>query len=111
VRFKWDSTKVEAETRLRGQLGVRALGEFILQRSTTRVPLEEAILQDSGAVDVDPVEAHGTVSYDTKYAVKQHEDPTLKHDEGRSAFYLKIAMDEGSAVAETILAKAMKGAF
>src|SRR3546814_6588653 len=37
------------------------------------------------SASVDPQALKGAVSYDTHYAVKQHEDQTLRHDEGRRA--------------------------
>lgn len=61
--------------------------EYILQESNKIVPLEEGTLKRSGKVDRDGTQ--GTVSYDTPYAIKQHEDRSLSHDHGRHPKYLE----------------------
>jgi len=63
--------------------------EFILHETNKIVPLEERTLKDSGMVDPDYGEPRMRISYDTPYAVKQHEDRSLSHDHGRQAKYLE----------------------
>lgn len=71
-------------------------GEFILEESQRQVPIEEAVLEGSGTVTVERGQTRDevSVSYDTPYAVRQHEDTTLRHDEGRKAKYLEDPMKE-----------------
>lgn len=77
--------------------------EHLLQVSRAHVPIEEGTLERSGVASVDDAELVGAVSYDTPYAVKQHEDLTLQHDAGRTAKYLERAFDsERQEVAELI---------
>lgn len=64
--------------------------EHVLNVSNEHVPLDLGDLQASGVASVDGLE--GAVSYDTPYAVRQHEDLTYTHDEGRTAKYLENAM-------------------
>lgn len=71
--------------------------EHVLGESDKVVPLEEGTLSRSGTASQ---ESHvgqvvGSISYDTPYAVVQHERMDLRHDEGRTAKYL-----EGPLVAE-----------
>lgn len=72
--------------------GLRTAAEHVLQVSRSRVPIEEGTLERSGAVDVDEEGLRAAISYDTPYAVVQHEDMTLQHDAGRQAKYLESAM-------------------
>lgn len=68
-------------------------GEATLTRSNEMVPLDETTLERSGRVSSD---GKGTVaiSYDTPYAVVQHEDESLEHINGREAGFLRKAVDE-----------------
>lgn len=67
--------------------------EYVLQEANTEVPIEEGTLQRSGVASVDEQALRGAVSYDTPYAVRQHEDMTLSHDSGRKAKYLERAFN------------------
>lgn len=78
------------------QAAIRALedaAEATLTRSNEMVPLDEATLERSGRVSSD---GKGTVaiSYDTEYAVVQHEDESLNHPNGREAGFLRKSVDE-----------------
>jgi hypothetical protein len=84
--------------------------EHVLTESNRRVPHEEGTLERSGAADVDPATLTGSVSYDTPYAVRQHEDLSLRHDDGRRAKYLETAStDEAQTVAALMAQAARKG--
>jgi hypothetical protein len=77
--------------------GLRLGGEVILATSSRYVPHETGDLSRSGEVSVEPGKV--AISYDRPYAVRQHEDMTAKHDDGRRAKYLeKAAHDEGDTV-------------
>ena len=68
--------------------GLRDGGEHVLKLARDVVPIEEGTLERSGRV-TDDGESTVAVSFDTPYAVRQHEDLTLQHDSGRSAKYLE----------------------
>lgn len=68
--------------------GVRRAADEILQVSNQIVPLDDAVLLGSGMVDWQPG-AEATVSYDTPYAVKLHEDRSLSIRGGRRVQYLR----------------------
>ena len=73
--------------------GLRQGGEVVLERSNRLVPLEEGTLERSGRV-TDNGRDTVAISYDTLYAVRQHEDMSLRHPNGRSAKYLERALAE-----------------
>lgn len=69
--------------------GVGLAAEHVLQVSRTRNPFEEGTLERSGSASSDGL--RGAVTYDTPYAVKQHEDLTLHHKGKGQAKYLESA--------------------
>ncbi len=86
--------------------GVRLAAEHILGESNRAVPIEEGTLQRSGKVTVEDGKA--AISYDTPYAVKQHEDLTMHHDEGRHAKFLEQAANANRTQAAHIIAHAIR---
>jgi hypothetical protein len=68
--------------------------EDVLAEARQVVPIEEATLSRSGFAEVDRKALVGQVAFDTPYAVRQHEDPTLRHDAGRKHHYLSDTAEE-----------------
>lgn len=79
----------------------RAL-EHGLTESRRVVPLEEGTLERSGRVTIDGLE--GAITYDTVYAVRQHEELDYRHAPGRTAKYLERPMNEQRAVMLALMA-------
>lgn len=90
--------------------GVTLAGENILQVSNTLVPLEEGTLERSGKVttDSDETSATAAISYNTPYAVIQHEDLTFHHAQGRQAKYLEQAATSQAQTTAAIVQTAIK---
>jgi hypothetical protein len=83
--------------------------EHVLQVSNESVPLEEGTLERSGVASVDREKLRGAISYDTPYAVRQHEDLDAQHDSGRTAKYLENAMNSERRTIRQLIADAMRG--
>lgn len=80
--------------------------ELVLDEADRRVPLEQGTLARSGTASVDEDDLRAAVSFDTPYAVRQHEDMTLRHPNGRQAKYLETALaDTADEVRELIAAQ------
>jgi hypothetical protein len=79
----------------------RAL-EHTLGVAQALVPLDEGPLQRSGKVIVNGMD--GAISYDTPYAIRQHEELTWKHAPGRQAKYLEQPMNTERAVMLDLMA-------
>lgn len=107
------ATLVAAQKRVTdaGKRGLLTAGEHILGVSNDQVPHEEGDLERSGAVSQDDSTGRTAISYDTDYAVRQHEDMTLQHDSGRNAKFLENALNAERDTAAQIIATAMKGAI
>lgn len=87
------------------------LMEHGLEEATRQAPIEEGTLIRSGHVSVDQANGIIQTSYDTAYAIRQHEDQSLRHDAGRKAKYLEDPMLQSVApVAEEYIGAAIRKA-
>jgi hypothetical protein len=85
--------------------------EHILQVASRRVPNEEGTLERSGRATVDPATLTGAVSFDTPYAVRQHEELGYRHSDGRTAKYLERPMNEERGTVADIVAAQVRRAL
>jgi hypothetical protein len=97
-----------AQTHAAAARGLTKAAEHLLQVSNTLVPIEEHILEQSGVASVDETTLRAAVSYDTVYAVNQHESMDFRHDNGRIAKYLEVAMLTEGYTIEEILANEIR---
>ncbi|MDX3214571.1 hypothetical protein PV318_03295 [Streptomyces sp. ME02-6991-2B] len=104
ARLRWNGPHVLDEMRAGAVRGVQLAAEHVLERSRARVPIEEGTLERSGVVSVDEGDLTAAVSYDTPYAVRQHEDMSLRHDSGRTAKYLERPVAEAADQVQAIIA-------
>lgn len=100
---EWNGDEIEALLTSASFDGTVLAGEFLLGESNAIVPHEEGDLERSGEVTSDESTGTVAVSYDRPYAVRQHEELTWRHDEGRQAKYLETPMHD-EQVQQTMLA-------
>jgi len=78
--------------------GITEAAEELLTDANATVPFDEGVLEASGQVaPASSGRLEAAVGYDTPYAVRQHEDPTLHHPNGRRSGWLRATTSEGSA--------------
>jgi hypothetical protein len=70
------------------------IAEDDLRETLLVVPIEEGTLGRSGFVEVDTGNLTAQVAFDTPYALRQHEDPTLRHDAGRKDHFLEDTVEQ-----------------
>ncbi|MEV6074351.1 hypothetical protein AB0L80_04430 [Streptomyces sp. NPDC052069] len=105
-RLRWNGAAAMRGTRSGAVRGLRIAAEHVLAESRKVVPIEEATLERSGVATVDETRLTAAVSYDTVYAVRQHEELNYRHDAGRTAKYLERPLTEQvDTVAEIIAAQ------
>lgn len=94
--FEFKAPRVSPIKAIRGGAahGLALAAQEVLGRSNQTVPIEEGTLMRSGKASVSTSGTRAAVSYDTPYAVRQHEDLTYRHDKGRTAKYLENALNE-----------------
>ena len=100
VKTKWLGIEVKARERAGAERGLYLWAELILEEATKLVPLKVGTLERSGhAWPPSRVgRLRAAVSYDTPYAVVQHENMTFHHPRGRQAKYLEIPVVASRAV-------------
>lgn len=95
-----------AMLRANAERGTRLVTEFLLTEANRHVPHDEGTLERSGQATVDGT--RGAVSYDTPYAVRQHEDMTLAHDGKGEAKWLETTFGREASTARKIAAQALQ---
>lgn len=108
---KWDGAAIAEAAKAAARRGLALGAEHILAESRKLVPHEEGTLERSGVAAVDEAKLLAVVSYDTPYAVRQHEDLGARHDDGRSAKFLEGPMQREGAVAMEIVAAEIRRAL
>lgn len=89
AEIKWNGDALTKRARVGALRGLKLSVEFLLSESNKLVPLDEGTLQDSGTATVDEAAMTGNVTYDTPYAIIQHEALDFLHPNGRRAKYLE----------------------
>ncbi|MFC8491780.1 hypothetical protein ACFUJU_13455 [Streptomyces sp. NPDC057235] len=102
---------IPAELRAAGARGLLLGAEHVLGVSSDRVPLDEAALQRSGTASVDEATMQASVSYDTPYAVVQHERMDQRHAPGRRAKYLESALNDSMSAVRDVIAAQLRRAL
>lgn len=106
--YTWKSAVAEKAIRSAVMLGLGKWAEYLLQESRAVVPLDEATLERSGVASVDEQALEGGVSYDTPYAVVQHENLEYRHAPGRTAKYLERPWFASQKIALQLVAKEIR---
>lgn len=106
VTLTWNGPAINAAVQAEAEAGLLLAAEFILQASNAVVPLDEGPLMNSGAVGLDGLTA--SVSYNTPYAVRQHEDLSYRHASGRTAKYLENTLNARQQAAMDIIAQRIR---
>ncbi|BAL85466.1 hypothetical protein AMIS_2460 [Actinoplanes missouriensis 431] len=107
--LNWSGDDVMAALRGASIDGLELAAEHLLQVSSELAPLEEGDLARSGEVSSDRGEQTVAVSYDRPYAVRQHEDMTLRHDAGKQAKYLEDPMNDEQETMLALIASRPRG--
>lgn len=113
LRLKWYGAKVKDSERAGAARGLYLGAEHVGEESDRIAPIEEGTMIRSKAVSVDEGALQAAVSYDTVYAVVQHEDLTFHHDAGRQAKYLETPINDAGVKrkVEELIAREIKAAL
>lgn len=104
----WRLPQVAAQARQEGSLGLALAAEHLLTAAQAQVPVDEGTLRASGAVSVDVDTA--TVSFDTPYAVRQHEEIGYHHPKGGKPKYLEDPFHDEADMLKKIIATQVRRA-
>jgi hypothetical protein len=64
---------------------LESTADELLRKANETIPFETGALAQSGQVDIEPAALKAVVSYNTPYAIRQHEDVSLRHPNPLSA--------------------------
>lgn len=104
---RWESKDVDGALAVVHRAGLDALedaAEGLLTHANLTVPHEEGTLEGSGVVTLDRSNGEAAASYDTPYAVRQHEDLTLRHQTKGRAKWLERTWQERAQVTFAFIA-------
>lgn len=110
-RLRFDADLASRRMREGAARGLYLGAEHVLGESNKVVPLDERPLQDSGTASVDPSSLTGMVSYDTPYAVRQHEEMDYRHAPGRTAKYLERPFNAERDAVQALIAAEVRRAL
>ncbi len=108
IKIVWKGDEVKADIKSVSAKALRNAAEFILLQSNQNIPVDEGTLKNSGNTFVDDDALEASVYYDTPYAVRQHEDMTIRHKNGRSAKYLENAYKNNIKQIQDYIADAIR---
>lgn len=108
VTITWHGDAISAAVREAAARGLLLGAEYVLGEAVELVPLDEATLARSGVASVDEAELTAVVSFDTPYAVEQHENLQLRHAPGRQAKYLEQPLNASGDVVLALVAKEIR---
>lgn len=110
-RLQFDANLASRTMREGAARGLLLGAEHVLGESNAVVPLDESPLQHSGTASMDPASLTGMVSYDTPYAVVQHERLDYRHAPGRTAKYLEVPFNAEREAVQALIAAGVRRAL
>ncbi|MFJ6566222.1 hypothetical protein ACIQNU_02290 [Streptomyces sp. NPDC091292] len=110
-RLTFNGAPVAREIHAAAARGLYLAAEHVLTQSQAVVPIDEAALQRSGTASVDPPSLTAAVSYDTPYAVRQHEELSYRHAPGRTAKYLERPLNASRTEVLALIAAQVRRAL
>lgn len=101
VKVNIDRGKIKAITQSGSRKATWSALDYLAARSKEQVPLDSGALKASCVVDVNADGSQGTISYDTPYAVRWHEEQA-NFQRGRKNKYLEDPLNDGAVQANMI---------
>jgi hypothetical protein len=111
VKFTWNGEEVKRRQREGRNKGLRLAAEHLLGASLPLVPQLDNILEGSGTTSVDEAKGQAAVSFDTPYAVVQHERLDFHHPRKGQAKYLEQPFNTERATMLALIAAAERRAL
>lgn len=100
VKANLDKALIKDITRYGTKKGIWSALDHLAAVSKEQVPLDQGTLKASCVVSVSDDGTQGAVSYDTPYAVVQHENTWYNHQRGRKGKYLEDPANDNQVLDE-----------
>ena len=108
LRIELDKTLITSTVKACGQKAIKESLEYIAEISKEQVPVDTGALRDSCEVTLDDSRLAGVVSYNTDYAVDQHENLTYGHHNGGNAKFLENPVNDSVSTGQQITTNAFR---
>lgn len=79
TRVEWRDKQVQQVVARRALDAIESAADELLRKANETIPFDDGTLAASGQVDVNAATLTAQVSYNTPYAIRQHEDTSLRH--------------------------------
>lgn len=109
VSTEWNGDGIAGNVEAAIERGIFMACEALKANALDRTPFAEGDLRQSAMASAEGT--RGVVSYNTPYAVRQHEDVTLNHPNGGEAKFLEKAVNDFCAEFVDIVKAAVGGAL
>lgn len=100
MALEWNGDKIAARVNAARRKALLNSANHVKERAVERTPLETGALRNSATASVGDRQA--AVSYNTPYAVKQHEEVGYQHQDGEAKFLENAMRSEADAVKRLI---------
>jgi hypothetical protein len=112
AKLTWNDPQVTSTIKRAAADGLYEAAEHVLETANRSVPIEAGAsgLMGSGHASIDREALIAHVSYDTPYAVRQHEELSYRHDPGRRAKWLELTVQEEARTIQDRIAKKIREA-
>lgn len=107
VRMEWHGDEIEKRLIDAQNRGLFISAEHLLGATIPLTPIRDNPLRNSGTASVDNAKSTAAVSFDTPYAVVQHERLDFVHKEGQAKF-LETAMHTEGPTIQAIIAATIR---
>lgn len=104
MSIQWNTRAADAITEA-AQTGIYEAAEALLDQAIEKTPVQDGILRASGRATQEGLQA--AVSFNTPYAVRQHEELGYQHPNGGQAKYLEVPANSFGPTMEDIVAQAI----
>ena len=94
VKYFFDKELAQEVVEKAAMKGLRKLGEEILTEAKELCPVDSGTLRQSGSVRANSKNKTVEISFNTPYALKQHEEMSYNHPNGGQAKYLEQPFNE-----------------
>ncbi len=103
AQLTWKGGEVVRRVHSEAGEGLRLAAEHLLGVARQQAPVDEGTLRASAAVTVVSA-AKVAISFNTRYAVRQHEETGWRHPKGGKAKYLEDPLHDEAPTMHTIIA-------
>ena len=111
IRGSIDVGKITAAGRAGALNGLGKAAEFLRTEAVQEAPVLTGTLRGSAAVEIDAGALVAAVSFNTPYAVRQHEELGYSHPKGGKAKYLEDPFNHEQSTMQTMIANSIREAL